>query len=72
MESLDSENDKALMSPIQSTPNQPVAKKSKNETGKPRFRWTTEMVDTKIDCLNDEKSKFQFKGLDFEVDLVKL
>ena len=34
--------------------------------------WTTEMVDTLIGCLNDEKSKFEFKGLDFEADLVKL
>ena len=30
------------------------------------------MVDTLIDCLKDEKSKFKFKGLDFEADLVKL
>ena len=72
MESSDSENDEAPTSPIQSGPSQPVAEKSKKETGKPRFRWTTEMIDTLIDCLNDEKSKFEFKGLDFEADLVKL
>ena len=30
------------------------------------------MVDTLIDSLNDEKSKLEFKGLDFEADLVRL
>ena len=30
------------------------------------------MADTLIDCLNDEKSKFEFKVLDFEVDLATL
>ena len=71
-ESLDSKNDEAPASPIQSTPSQPVAKKSKKETRKPRFHWTTEMVDTLINCPKDEKFKFEFKGLDYEVDLVKL
>ena len=72
MESSDSENDEASTSPVESTPSQPVTKKSKKETGKPRFRWTIEMVDTLMDCLNNEKSKFEFKGLDFEAYLVKL
>ena len=72
MESSDSENDEAPTPPIQSTTSQPVVKKSKKKTGKPRFRWTPEMIDTLIDCLNDKKSKFEFKGLDFEADLVKL
>ena len=72
MESSDSENDEAPTSPIQSTTSQPVVKKSKKKTGKPRFRWTPEMIDTLIDWLNDKKSKFEFKGLDFEADLVKL
>lgn len=30
------------------------------------------MTETLIDCLNEEKSEFEFKGLDFEADLVKL
>ena len=72
MESSDSENDEAATSPIQSTLSQHVAKKHKKETGIPIFRWTTDMVDTLIDCLKDEKCKFKFKGLDFEADLVKL
>lgn len=29
------------------------------------------IVDTLIDCLNEEKCQFKFKGLDFETDLVK-
>ena len=61
MKSTDTENDKAPTSPIQSTPRQPVVKKSKKETGKPRFRLTTDMVDALIDCLNDEKSKSNLK-----------
>ena len=30
------------------------------------------IVDTLIVCLNEEKCQFKFKGLDFEMDLVKL
>ena len=30
------------------------------------------MADTLIDCLNDEKFKFEFKGLNFETDFVKM
>ena len=52
---------------VNSSPRNP-----RKKTGKPRFRWTLEMIDTLIDCLNDKKSKFEFKGLDFEADLVKL
>ena len=59
MESSDSENDEAPTSPIQSTPRQPVANKSKEGRNmKTKIRWTTEMVDMFIHCLNNEKSKF--------------
>ena len=30
------------------------------------------MAENLIDILNDEKSKFEFKGLDFDADLVRL
>jgi len=60
--------------PSNSTPHHegPSKKKCKREAGKSRFRWTPEMVDTLIDCLNDEKSKQEFNRLDFEADLVAL
>lgn len=74
---MDSSDDASLnpaSPPTISTPQQlpPPPKRNKKDTGKPRFRWTPEMVDMLIDILNDEKSKHEFKGLDFEADLVKL
>jgi len=55
----------------------PVAKKSKKgiaskDNTKPRFRWTEELIDSLLACLNDEKTNAELKGLDFEADLVKL
>ena len=36
------------------------------------FRWTTDMVEDLIPCLAEQKSLYEFKGLDFEADLVQL
>lgn len=49
-------------------------KKAKTVSSKTpmRFRWTTEMVDTLVNCLHEEKTRLEFKGLDFESDLVRL
>ena len=73
-EQEDINNETRIPSGPSSTPmnSTPVAKKSKLEKGKPRFRWTPEMIDTLIDCLNEEKTKCEFKGTDFEADLVSL
>ena len=54
--------------PCLETPN----KKVKQYTEKRRFRWTTEKVETLIDCLNKQKCQFEFKDLDFETDLISL
>ena len=51
---------------------EPPNKKVKQYTGKIRFRWTTEKVETLSDCLNKQKWQFEFKDLDFETDLVSL
>ena len=53
-------------------PVQPPKKKAKKKTSTGRFRWTADMTESLIDCLSEEKSEFEFKGLDFEADLVKL
>jgi hypothetical protein len=61
--------------PTTSSPTQaPPKKKNKvsKTAEKSRFPWTPEMVEQFIDCLNEQKTQFEFKGLDFEADLVRL
>ena len=53
-------------------PVQPPKKKAKKKTTTGRFRWNADMTESLIDCLSEEKTEFEFKGLDFEADLVKL
>ena len=51
----------------------PFTKGSKS-TGQPktRFKWQPELLEGLVDCRNDEKTNAEFKGLDFEADLVTL
>ena len=49
----------------------PSRKKTKFDKEK-RFRWTTDMVEELIRCLAEQKTLYEFKGLDFEADLVQL
>ncbi|MEO0901902.1 MAG: hypothetical protein AAFY00_07690 [Bacteroidota bacterium] len=42
------------------------------EVKKIRFRWKNEMVQNLISFLNEQKTTYAFKGLDFEADLVRL
>ena len=48
------------------------AKKKTRKTSKfkikQRFHWNNEMVQALLNCLNNLKSSYQFKGLDFECD----
>ena len=44
----------------------------KQKSSSQRFRWSSEMVEALLECLNDLKSQYQFKGLDFESDLIRL
>ena len=37
-----------------------------------RFRWKKEMVQTLLGFLNELKSQYEYKGLDFEADLVRV
>ena len=37
-----------------------------------RFRWSTDKIDSLLECLKNIKTCYEFKGLDFESDLVKL
>ena len=37
-----------------------------------RFRWSTDKIDSLLECLKNIKTCYEFKGLDFEPDLVKL
>ena len=53
-------------------PVQSSKKQAKKITSTRRFRWTADMAESLIDCLSEEKSEFELKGLDFEADLVKL
>ena len=51
-------------------------KKSKNNGAKKkpssiRFRWNSEMIEALLNSLNELKCQYQFKGLDFENDLIK-
>ena len=48
-----------------------AAKKTKIDKEK-RFRWTTDIVEELIECLAEQKSLYEFQGLDFEADLVQL
>ena len=49
----------------------PSSKKTEIDKEK-QFRWTTDMVEKLIRCLAEQKSLYEFKGLDFEDDLVQL
>ena len=37
-----------------------------------RFHWSNDMVESLLECLNDLKSQYKLKGLDFESDLIRL
>ena len=37
-----------------------------------RFRWSTNKIDVLLKCLKNIRTCYEFKGLDFESDLVKL
>lgn len=37
-----------------------------------RFRWSTEIIDALLECLKNIKARYEFIGLDFESDFVKL
>ena len=49
----------------------PSSKKTKTDKNK-RFGWTNNMVEELIRCLAEQKFLYEFKGLDFEDDLVQL
>ena len=55
--------------------NQESAKERKTKSSKSkskRWRWKAEMSDSLVTCLAEIKSKYEFKGKDFESDLVAL
>ena len=64
----------ADMTPIDISPsaNSTLCEPPQKKTKKNRFRWTNKMIDSLINCLNEQKTQYEFKGLDFEADLVKL
>lgn len=47
-------------------------KKAKRCTGQNRWKWSDQMVDNLLQCLLKLKSQYEFKGIDFNSDLVKL
>ena len=64
-------SDGELSPSILSSPQDPPPRK-KTKIKVKKFRWTPSMVGELINCLNEQKSQYEFKGLDFEADLVKL
>ena len=46
--------------------------KKTTTTSSQRFRWKPEMVESLINSIFDLKTQYEFKGLDFEADLVKM
>ena len=55
-------------SDFEDAPSRKVIKNStkKQKSSSQRFRWSNEMVEALLEYLNDLKSQYQFKGLDFE------
>ena len=50
----------------------PPRKVARKTSSSQRFRWSQEMVESVLQCLMEIKSQYEFRGLDFEADLVWL
>ena len=72
-EDVDEYIDQPPVSPcLAKASNNPIPPSKKSKPEKTRFCWNIDMMGSLIACLREQKSLYEFKGLDFEADLVKL